>query len=48
MNKKVRNNRYYEKNLDFKTAICTFFENFPKYREQLQPLLSRKFFSVKT
>lgn len=27
MNKKVRNNRHYEKFLDFRTAICTFFEN---------------------
>ena len=42
MNKKVRNNRYYEKFVDFKTAICAFFENIPKYREELQPLLSRK------
>jgi transposase len=48
MNKKVRNNRYYEKFLDFKTAICTFFENIPKHREELQPLLSRKFAYVKT
>ncbi|KAG6558586.1 hypothetical protein RHOW815_001423 [Candidatus Rhabdochlamydia sp. W815] len=48
MNKKVRNNRYYEKFLDFKTAIYAFFENIPKYREELQPLLSRKFCLVKS
>ncbi|WP_220017790.1 transposase [Candidatus Rhabdochlamydia oedothoracis] len=48
MNKKVRNNRYYEKFLDFKKAICAFFENIPKYREELQPLLSRKFCLVKS
>ncbi|KAG6558592.1 transposase [Candidatus Rhabdochlamydia sp. W815] len=48
MNKKVRNNRYYEKFLDFKTAIYAFFENIRKYREELQPLLSRKFCLVKS
>ncbi|MCL6756589.1 MAG: transposase, partial [Candidatus Rhabdochlamydia oedothoracis] len=48
MNKKVRNNRYYEKFLDFNTAIYAFFENIPKYREELQPLLSRKFCLVKS
>ncbi|KAG6559546.1 hypothetical protein [Candidatus Rhabdochlamydia sp. W815] len=48
MNKKVRNNRYYEKFLDFKKAICAFFEKIPKYREELQPLLSRKFCLVKS
>lgn len=48
MNKKVRNNRYYEKFSDFKKAICTFFENIPKYREELQPLLCRKFSCAKT
>ncbi|KAG6558561.1 DDE superfamily endonuclease [Candidatus Rhabdochlamydia oedothoracis] len=48
INKKVRNNRYYEKFLDFKKAICAFFENIPKYREELQPLLSKKFYLVKS
>jgi transposase len=33
MNKKVRNNRYYEKFVDFKTEIYSFFEKFPKYRK---------------
>ncbi|KAG6559052.1 hypothetical protein RHOW815_000959 [Candidatus Rhabdochlamydia sp. W815] len=34
--------------LDFKKAICAFFENIPKYREELQPLLSKKFYLVKS
>ncbi|QYF47982.1 hypothetical protein RHABOEDO_000056 [Candidatus Rhabdochlamydia oedothoracis] len=29
-------------------AICAFFENIPKYREELQPLLSKKFYLVKS
>jgi transposase len=48
MNKKVRNHRYYEKFIDFKTAIYSFFENIPKYREELQSLLSRKCSCAKT
>ncbi|MDR2539267.1 MAG: helix-turn-helix domain-containing protein [Chlamydiales bacterium] len=43
MNKKMRNHRYDEKFSDFKSAIYPFFENFPKCREELQPLFSWKF-----
>ena len=43
MNRKVRNNKYYEKFLDFKEAIFTFFENISQYKEELKGLLSQKF-----
>ncbi|MGB7127915.1 MAG: IS630 family transposase [Candidatus Rhabdochlamydia sp.] len=46
MNRKVRNNQYYEKFTEFKEAIFTFFENISQYKEELRSLLSKKFHIV--
>ncbi len=43
MNKKVRNNKYYEKFQEFKYAIIDFFKNFSKFRAELGRLLTKKF-----
>jgi transposase len=46
MNRKVRNNQYYEKFVEFKKATLSFFENISNYREELKSLLSKKFHIV--
>jgi transposase len=43
MNTKIRNNKYYEKFLEFKEAIFAFFKNIPKYEEELRSLLVKNF-----
>ncbi|MFI0478987.1 MAG: IS630 family transposase [Candidatus Rhabdochlamydia sp.] len=43
MNTKIRNNKYYEKFLEFKETIFAFFENIPKYKEELKSLLIKNF-----
>lgn len=43
MNKKVRNNKYYERFQEFKDEIVGFFENFSKFRSELGRLLIKKF-----
>ena len=43
MNKKARNNKYYEKFKDFQRAIHDFFEKLPSYRLELQRLFRKKF-----
>jgi transposase len=46
MNRKVRNNQYYEKFVEFKKATLSFFENISNYKEELKSLLSKKFHIV--
>ena len=41
--KKVANNRYYEKFVDFKKAALAFFRHLPKYEEELESLLVDNF-----
>src|SRR5271156_5648717 len=43
MNTKIRNNKYYEKFLEFKEAIFTFLKNIPKYEKELKSLLVKNF-----
>ena len=43
MNKKVRNNRYYCKFMDFKKSIIDFFNNISIFKEDLKNLLSKNF-----
>ncbi len=43
MNTKIRNNQYYEKFVEFKTATLSFFENISTFKEELKSLLSKKF-----
>lgn len=43
MNKKVRNNKYYERFQEFKDEVVGFFENFSKFRSELGRLLIKKF-----
>ena len=43
LNKKVRNNKYYQKFSEFKVAVMSFFENIPKFFDELKTLLRRKF-----
>ena len=43
MNKKVRNNKYYEKFSEFEFAVFEFFEKIALYREQLTSLLTENF-----
>lgn len=47
MNKKIRNNKYYEKFAEFKNAIFAFFENLSIYKEELKRLLTQKFHIIK-
>ena len=47
MNKKIRDNKYYEKFLEFKEATFTFFEEFSSYKEELKNLLARNFHIIK-
>lgn len=47
MNKKIRNNKYYEKFTDFRDAVLGFFENIDLYRGDLESLLKKKFNIVK-
>lgn len=47
MNKKVRNNKYYEQFKDFQAAIYGFFENIEIYSEELRSLMTQKFFTYK-
>ena len=46
MNTKIRNNQYYEKFVEFKTATLSFFENISTFKEELKSLLSKKFHIV--
>lgn len=43
MNKKIRDNIYYEKFCDFKKSVLGFFENISLYKEKLKELLVKKF-----
>ena len=43
MNKKIRNNKYYEKFQEFKSAVYGFFENISDYQSELTRLLTKKF-----
>lgn len=43
MNKKIRDNKYYEKFHEFRSAIYGFFEKIPDYHEELSRLLTWKF-----
>ena len=43
MNKKIRNNKYYEKFLEFRSAVYEFFENISDYQPELMRLLTKKF-----
>ena len=47
MNKKIRNNKYYEKFTEFKSATFAFFENLSIYKEELKRLLTQKFHIIK-
>lgn len=47
MNKKIRNNKYYEKFTEFKNATFAFFENLSIYKEELKRLLTQKFHIIK-
>lgn len=46
LNKKVRDNRYYEKFSEFKEAVMAFFEKIPKFFDELKTLLRRNFHVV--
>lgn len=46
LNKKVRDNKYYQKFSEFKAAIMSFFENIPKFFNELKTLLRRNFHIV--
>ena len=46
LNKKVRDNRYYEKFSEFKEAVMAFFEKTPKFFDELKTLLRRNFHVV--
>ena len=43
LNKKVRNNRYYEKFCEFKEAILNFFKNIHLHKRELRSLLVKNF-----
>lgn len=43
MNKKVRNNKYYEKFTEFENAVLNFFNDIYSYKEELSRLLVPKF-----
>ncbi len=43
MNKKVRDNKYYEKFKEFENAIFSFFKNIFLYKEELSRTLTKKF-----
>lgn len=47
MNKKVRDNKYYEKFQKFKNAITQFFEKIPVYADELKTLLTKNFHITK-
>lgn len=47
MNKKIRNNKYYEKFAEFKNTTFAFFENISFYKEELKRLLTQKFHIIK-
>lgn len=47
MNKKVRNNRYYCKFMDFKKSIIDFFDNISLFKEDLKSLLVKNFHIIK-
>ena len=47
MNKKVRNNKYYEKFALFRTALFEFFEKIDSYQSELSSLLNQKFHIIK-
>lgn len=42
-NKKIRNNKYYEKFIVFKEKTFSFFENLSDYRQELKTLMTPKF-----
>ncbi len=43
MNKKIRNNKYYENFSEFEFAVFGFFEQIGLYRDQLASLLAENF-----
>ena len=48
MNKKVRNNQYYEKFSEFKIAVLGFFENLGSLKDEMMKLLKKNFHIVKS
>ena len=48
MNKKIRNNKYYEKFYDFEEAVLRFFRELDSYRVELASLLTGNYRVVKT
>lgn len=47
MNKKVRNNKYFEKFHEFKDATLAFFKNISNYKDELERFLIKKFHIIK-
>ena len=47
MNKKVRDNKYYEKFQEFKNEILDFFKNIFRYAEELSRILTKKFHIIR-
>lgn len=47
MNKKVRDNKYYEKFSDFKRSVLEFFGNLSSHKKALSSLLVKKFHIIK-
>ena len=48
MNKLIRNNKYYEKFVDFEKAVLDFFGNISVHKKALASLLIKKFHIIKT
>jgi len=48
MNKKIRNNKYYEKFAEFKAAVFDFFDSLDGYTDELATLLKLKFHIIKS
>lgn len=48
MNKKVRNNKYYEKFTQFESAVFDFFDNLHEYTDELASLLKLNFGIIKS
>jgi transposase len=43
MNKKIRNNKYYETFQEFRSTVCNFFETISDYQTELARLLTKNF-----
>jgi transposase len=48
MNRKIRDNKYFEKFGEFKDTILNFFQKLSTYKEELKRLFSKKFHIIKT